>query len=73
MAKQSRFLCIGGFLNGSAVKDQGDSFVGVENDKRVTYHKKEIFHQDSWDQDYYVCETTTDQQARNWVYDIKPD
>lgn len=34
MAKQSRFLCIGGFLNGSAVKDQGDSFVCVENDKR---------------------------------------
>jgi len=73
MAKQSRFLCIGGFLNGSAVKDQGDSFVCVENDKRVTYYKKEIFHPDSWDQDYYVCETTTDQQARNWVYDIKPD
>ncbi|WP_127492367.1 hypothetical protein [Acinetobacter calcoaceticus] len=73
MPKQSRFLCIGGFLNGSAVKDQGDNFVCVENDKRVTYHKKEIFHQDSWDQDYYVCETTTDQQARNWVYDIKPD
>jgi len=73
MAKQSRFLCIGGLLNGSAVKDQGDSFVCVENDKRVTYYKKEIFHPDSWDQDYYVCETTTDQQARNWVYDIKPD
>lgn len=73
MPKQSRFLCIGGFLNSSAVKDLGDSFVCVENDKRVTYYKKEIFHQDSWDQDYYVCETTTDQQARNWVYDIKPD
>ena len=73
MAKQSRFLCIGGFLNGTQVKDQGDSFICVENDKHVTYHKKEIFHQDSWDQDYYVCETTTDQQARNWVYDIKSD
>lgn len=73
MAKQSRFLCIGGFLNGSAVKDQGNSFVCVENDKPVTYYKKEIFHLDSWDQDYYVCETTTDLQARNWVYDIKPD
>lgn len=46
MPKQSRFLCIGGFLNGSAVKDQGDSFVCIENDKPVTYHKKEIFHQD---------------------------
>jgi hypothetical protein len=31
----------------------------------------EIFHQDSWDHDYYVCETTTDKQARNWVYDIE--
>jgi hypothetical protein len=73
MPKQSRFLCIGGFLNGSAVKDQGDSFVCVENGKQVTYRKMEIFHQDSWDHDYYVCETTTDKQARNWVYDIKPD
>ncbi|HRM14090.1 MAG TPA: hypothetical protein PLX05_00265 [Acinetobacter parvus] len=73
MHKQSRFLCIGGFLNGSAVKDQGDSFICVENNKKVAYHKKEIFHPNSWDQDYYVCETTTDQQARNWVYDIKPD
>ncbi|CAI3161893.1 hypothetical protein HMPREF0012_01471 [Acinetobacter calcoaceticus RUH2202] len=73
MAKQSRFLCIGGFLNGSAVKDQGDSFICVENNKQVTYYKKEIFHADSWDQDYYVFETITDQQARNWVYDIKPD
>lgn len=70
MPKQSRFLCIGGFLNGTQVKDQGDSFVCVENGKQVTYHKKEIFHQDAWDHDYYVCETTTGQQARNWVYDI---
>ncbi|OOT50869.1 hypothetical protein [Acinetobacter pittii] len=73
MPKQSRFLCIGGFLNGSALKDQGDSFICVENGKQVRYYKKEIFNQDSWHQDYYVCETTTDQQARNWVYDIKPD
>ena len=71
MAKQSRFLCIGGFLNGTQVKDQGGSFVCVENSKNVTYRKMEIFHQDSWDQDYYVCETTTDQQAKNWVYDIE--
>mgnify|MGYP000042821360 FL=1 len=71
MAKQSRFLCIGGFLNGTQVKDQGDSFVCVENSKQVTYRKMEIFHQDSWDQDYYVCETTTDQQAKNWVYGIE--
>ena len=71
MAKQSRFLCIGGFLNGTQVKDQGDSFICVENAKKVTYRKMEIFHQDSWDQDYYVCETTTDQQAKNWVYDIE--
>ena len=35
MAKQSRFLCIGGFLNGTQVKDQGDSFVWVENGKNV--------------------------------------
>ncbi|ERS04088.1 hypothetical protein Q674_08060 [Acinetobacter sp. COS3] len=66
-------LCIGRFLNGSAVKDQGDRFICVENGKQVSYHKKEIFNQDSWHQDYYVCETTTDQQARNWVYDIKLD
>lgn len=71
MAKQARFLCIGGFLNGTQVKDQGDSFVCVENSKKVTYRKMEIFHQDSWDQDYYVCESTTDKQARNWVYDIE--
>jgi len=71
MAKQSRFLCIGGFLNGTQVKDQGNSFICVENSKQVTYRKMEIFHQDSWDQDYYVCETTTDQQAKNWVYDIE--
>ena len=71
MPKQSRFLCIGGFLNGTQVKDQGDSFIFVENGKQVTYRKMEIFHQDSWDQDYYVCETTTDKQARNWVYDIE--
>jgi len=71
MPKQSRFLCIGGFLNGTQVKDQGDSFICVENGKQVTYRKMEIFHQDSWDQDYYVCETTTDKQARNWVYDIE--
>ena len=70
---QSRFLCIGGFLNGSAVKAQGDSFICVENNKKVAYHKKEIFHPNSWHQDYYVCETTTEQQARNWVYDIRPD
>ena len=73
MVKQSRFLCIGGFLNGTQVKDQGDSFICVENGKQVTYRKMEIFHQDSWDQDYYACETTTDQQARNWVYDIEPN
>ena len=73
MAKQSRFLCIGGFLNGTQVKDQGNSFICVENSKQVTYRKMEIFHQDSWDQDYYVCETTTEQQARNWVYDIEPN
>ena len=70
MTKQSRFLCIGGFLNGSQIKDQGDSFVCVEKGKNVIYTKKEIFHPDAWDHDYYVCESTTDQQARNWVYDI---
>ena len=48
-----------------------DSFVCVENAKQVTYRKMEIFHQDAWDQDYYVCEMTTDQQAKNWVYDIE--
>jgi hypothetical protein len=73
MAKQSRFLCIGGFLNGTQVKDQGDSFVCVEKSENVTYYKKEIFHPDAWDHDYYVCETTTDKQARNWVYDIEPN
>ena len=42
MPKQSRFLCIGGFLNGTQVKDQGDSFVCVENGKQVTYTKKKF-------------------------------
>lgn len=71
MAKQSKFLCIGGFLNGSAVKDQGESFECIEKSKKVTYRKLEIFHPDSWDDCYYVFETTTDKQAKNWVYDIK--
>ncbi|OTG95350.1 hypothetical protein B9T24_11455 [Acinetobacter sp. ANC 4654] len=71
MAKQSRFFCIGGFLNGTAIKDQGDSFECVEKSKKVTYRKLEIFHPDSWDHDYYVCEKTTDKQAKNWVYDIE--
>ena len=71
MPKQSRFLCIGGFLNGTQVKDQGDSFVCVENCKQVNYHKKEIFHQDAWDHDYYVCETTSDLDAKKWVFDIE--
>lgn len=71
MAKQSRFLCIGGFLNGTQVKDQGESFVCTENGKQVSYFKKEIFNQDAWNHDYYVCETTSDKQARNWVFDIK--
>ena len=47
MSKKSHFLCIGGFLNGTQVKDQGDSFVCVEKGKNVTYTKKEIFHSDS--------------------------
>ena len=71
MAKQSKILCIGGFLNRSAVKDQGESFECVEKSKKVTYRKLEIFHPDSWDDYYYVFETTTDKQAKNWVYDIK--
>ncbi|WP_445346454.1 hypothetical protein [Acinetobacter bohemicus] len=71
MAKQARFLCIGGFLNGSAVKDQGESFECIEKSKKVAYRKLEIFHPDSWDDFYYVCETTTDKQARNWVYGIE--
>lgn len=70
MAKQSRFLCIGGFLNGTQVKDQGDRFVCVENGQKIGYRKQVIFHQGAWDHDYYVCETTTDQQTKNWVYDI---
>lgn len=70
MPSQSRFLCIGGFLNGTQVKDQGNSFVCVENGKQVTYFKKEIFNQDAWDHDYYVCETVSEQQAHNWVFDI---
>lgn len=31
MSKQSRFLCIGGFLNGTQVKDQGEIFFCTEN------------------------------------------
>ena len=71
MAKQARFLCIGGFLNGSAIKAQGESFECIESSKKVTYRKLEISHSDSWDDYYYVCETTTDQQAKNWVHDIE--
>lgn len=43
MTKQTRFLCIGGFLNGTQVKDQGESFVCVENGKQVVYRKQVIF------------------------------
>lgn len=71
MAKQARFLCIGGFLNGSALKDQGDSFECIEKSKKITYRKLQIEHPDVWDDYYYVCETTTYKQAINWVYDIK--
>ncbi len=42
MAKKSRFLCIGGFLNGTQVKDQGDSFICVEEGKNVTYTKRKF-------------------------------
>ncbi|AXQ22164.1 hypothetical protein BEN71_08805 [Acinetobacter wuhouensis] len=66
MSKQSRFLCIGGFLNGTQVKDQGDSFVCIKNGKHVTYFKKAIFNQDS-----YICETISNSDVINWVYDIK--
>ena len=68
MPSQSRFLCIGGFLNGTQVKDQGDSFVCVENGKQVVYRKQIIFHQKAWDHDYYICENITDQQAKEWVF-----
>jgi len=71
MPSQSRFLCIGGFLNGTQVKDQGNSFVCIENGKQITYFKKEIFNQDAWDHDYYVCETTSDLDAKKWVFDIE--
>ncbi len=71
MPKQSRFLCIGGFLNGTQVKDQGESFVCTENGKQVMYFKKEIFNQDAWDHDYYVCESTSDLDAKKWVFDIE--
>lgn len=72
MPLQSQFLCIGGFLNGSAIKDQRESFECIESSKKVTYRKVDIFHPDSWDDFYYVCETTTDKDAYNWVYDIQP-
>ena len=71
MAKQARFLCIGVFLNFLVIKDQGESFECIESSKKVTYRKLEISHSDSWDDYYYVCETTTDQQAKNWVHDIE--
>lgn len=71
MAKQARFLCIGGFLNGSALKDQGESFECIEKSKKITYRKLQISHPDVWEDYYYVCETTTDKQATNWVYDVK--
>lgn len=71
MAKQARFLCIGGFLNGTSLKDQGDSFECIEKSKKVMYRKLRIEHPDVWDDIYYVSETTTDKQAINWVYDIQ--
>ncbi|WP_165382980.1 hypothetical protein [Acinetobacter sp. WCHAc060033] len=46
MSKQSRFLCIGGFLNGTQVKDQDGSFICIESGKQITYFKKAIFNQD---------------------------
>lgn len=70
MAKQTKYLCIGGFLNGSSLKEQGDNFVCVEKGKNVIYRKLEIKHPDVRENYYYVCETTTDKQATNWVYDI---
>jgi hypothetical protein len=73
MLSQSRFLCIGGFLNGTQVKDQGESFVCIEKGKNITYTKKEIFHSDSWNHDYYVCEIISNKEAKNWVYDIEPN
>lgn len=68
MSKQSRFFCIGGFLNGTQVKDQGDSFVCTTNGKQMTYRKQIIFHQEAWDHDYYVFEIVCDQQAKDWVF-----
>ncbi len=70
MAKQTKYLCIGGFLNGSSLKEQGDSFECVEMSKKVIYRKLEIKHPDVRENYYYVCETTTDKQALNWVYDV---
>lgn len=68
MPSQSRYLCIGDFFNGSQVKDQGESFVCKENGKQVSYRKQIIFHQEAWDHDYYICESVTDQQAKDWVF-----
>lgn len=71
MAKQTKYLCIGGFLNGMSIKEQGDLFECVEMSKKVTYRKLKIEHPDVWEDDYYVFETTTEKQAINWVYNIK--
>ena len=68
MSQQSRFLCIGGFLNGTQVKDQGESFVCMTNGNQERYAKKVIFHQEAWDHDYYVFEKVSDQQAKDWVF-----
>lgn len=70
MMKQTRFLCIGGFLNGAPVKDQGESFVSVESSKNVKYRKLQIKHPDVVGDYYYVSELLTDQQAKNWVYNV---
>lgn len=43
MPKQSRFLCIGGFLNGTQVKDQGDtSFASKMANKLRTLKRKSL-------------------------------
>lgn len=84
MLNQSKIVCLGGFLSGSSVCEQGDFFFSNEHQLRdgvdgsmqpeqpkpVKYRKVKISHPDITGDDYYVCETMTDQQARNMVLRI---
>ncbi len=62
MAKQSRFLC--SFLTVQRLKTKGTALFVLQTSNLLQKGNLSSRLVGS-----YVCETTTDQQARNWVYD----